>query len=131
MKRIITIIIVLGLVLPAFAVASRVATGSTRNALDRAAAPQLPPGISERCLLAQVTTKDGGNWAHRRLQRRPLSLVRPPGVQRCRHLAPCSRALGVRHGGFFSCSRADGSASPSRSGETCICHVADLTGMAR
>ena len=33
------------------------------SALDRAAAPQLPPGIPERCLLAQVTTKDGGNWA--------------------------------------------------------------------
>jgi hypothetical protein len=62
-KRIITIIIVLGLLVPAVAVASRVATGSTRNAIDRAAAPQLPPGIPERCLFAQVTTKDGGNWA--------------------------------------------------------------------
>jgi hypothetical protein len=62
-KRIITIIIVLGLVLPAVAVARRVATGSTRNAIDRAAAPQLPPGIPERCLFGQVTTKDGGNWA--------------------------------------------------------------------
>lgn len=65
MKRIITITItiVLGLVLPAVAVASRVATGSTRNAIDRAAAPQLPPGVPERCLFARVTTKDGGNWA--------------------------------------------------------------------
>jgi len=62
-KRIITIIIVLGLLVPAIAVASRVATGSTRNAIDRAAARQLPPGIPERCLVAQVTTKDGGNWA--------------------------------------------------------------------
>jgi hypothetical protein len=62
-KRIITMIMVLGLVLPAVAVASRVATGGTRNAIDRAAAPQLPPGIPERCLFAQVTTKDGGNWA--------------------------------------------------------------------
>jgi hypothetical protein len=62
-KRIITIIIVLGLVLPAVAVASRVATGSTRNAIDRAAAPQLPPRIPERCLWAAVTTKDGSNWA--------------------------------------------------------------------
>jgi hypothetical protein len=62
-KRIITIIIALGLVLPAAAVARRVATGSTRNAIDRAAAPQLPPGVPERCLFAQVTTKDGGNWA--------------------------------------------------------------------
>ena len=63
MKRIITIIIALGLIVPAVAVASRVATGSTRNAIDRAAAPQLPPGIPDRCLYAKVTTKDGGKWA--------------------------------------------------------------------
>ena len=63
MKRIITIIIALGLIVPAVALASRVATGSTRNALDRADAPLVPPGIPNRCLLAQVTTKDGGNWA--------------------------------------------------------------------
>jgi hypothetical protein len=62
-KRIITIIIALGLIVPAVAVASRVATGGTRNAIDRAAAPQVPQGIPERCLFAQVTTKDGGNWA--------------------------------------------------------------------
>jgi hypothetical protein len=35
-----------------------------------------------------------------RLQRPPQSLVRPLGVQRRRHLAPRSRALGLRHGGF-------------------------------
>ena len=63
MKRIITLIIALGLIVPAVAVASRVATGSTRTAIDRAAAPQLPGGIPQRCLLADVTTKDGGNWA--------------------------------------------------------------------
>jgi hypothetical protein len=62
-RLIITLTIVAGLFLPAVSVASRVATGSTRNAIDRAAAPQLPPGIPERCLFAQVTTKDGGNWA--------------------------------------------------------------------
>lgn len=62
MKRIITTI-VFALVVPAVAAASRVATGGTRIAIDRAAAPQLPPGIPERCLLGQVTTKDGGNWA--------------------------------------------------------------------
>jgi hypothetical protein len=62
-KRIITIIIVLGLLVPAVAVASRVATGSTRSAIDRAAAPELPAGIPEGCLFAKVTTKDGGNWA--------------------------------------------------------------------
>ena len=63
MKRIITITIALGLFVPAVAVASRVATGSTRNAINRAAARQLPAGIPDRCLFAQVTTKDGGNWA--------------------------------------------------------------------
>jgi hypothetical protein len=62
-KRTITIIIVLGLIVPAVAVASRVATGNTGNAIDRAAAPQVPSGIPERCLFARVTTKDGGNWA--------------------------------------------------------------------
>jgi hypothetical protein len=64
-KRIvtITITIVLGLVLPAVAVASRVATGSTRNAIDRAAASQVPSGIPKHCLFGRVTTKDGGNWA--------------------------------------------------------------------
>lgn len=62
MKRIITMIIVVGLILPAVAVASRVATARTRTELDRAAAPQVPPGIPERCLYAQVTTKEGGNW---------------------------------------------------------------------
>jgi hypothetical protein len=63
MKRIIIITLVLGLVVPALAVASRVATGSTRNAIDRVAAPQLPPGIPQRCMFTQVTTTDGGNWA--------------------------------------------------------------------
>ena len=62
MKRIITIIFVLGLVLPTGAVASRVATGRTRTAIERAAAPHLR-GIPERCLVARLTTKDGGNWA--------------------------------------------------------------------
>lgn len=63
MKRIIITIVALGLIVPAVAVAGRVATGGTRTALDRAAAPQLPAGVPERCLFAQVTTKDGGNWA--------------------------------------------------------------------
>jgi hypothetical protein len=61
-KRII-IIIALGLIVPAVAVASRLATGSTRTAIDRAAAPQLPGGIPQRCLWAEVTTEGGGNWA--------------------------------------------------------------------
>lgn len=42
-KPIISIIIVLALLVPAVAVASRVATGSTRDAIDRAAVPLLPP----------------------------------------------------------------------------------------
>jgi hypothetical protein len=64
MKRIIiTIIIAVGLVVPVVAVASRVATGRTRTAIERAAAPQLSGGIPQRCLLVEVTTKDGGNWA--------------------------------------------------------------------
>jgi hypothetical protein len=64
MRRLtITLTIAFGLVAPTAAVASRLATGSTRNAIDRAAAPQVPPGIPERCLFAQVTTKDAGDWA--------------------------------------------------------------------
>ncbi len=63
MKRIITIIIAVGLIAPVVAVASRVPTGRARTAIDRAAAPQLPPGIPDRCLYAKVTTKDHGNWA--------------------------------------------------------------------
>jgi hypothetical protein len=62
-KRIIITIVAVGLVVPAVAVASRVATGRTRTAVEQAAAPQLPGGIPQRCLLAEVTTKDGGNWA--------------------------------------------------------------------
>jgi hypothetical protein len=82
-KRIITVIIAVGFIVPAVAVASRVASGSTRNAIDRAAAPQLPPGIPERCLFPQVTTKDGPgddqgrrSLGRSRLQRPPLSLLR-------------------------------------------------------
>jgi hypothetical protein len=62
MKRlIITATIVAGLLLPAFAAAERVATGSTRKAVIRAvAAKSTTPA---RCLIVRVTTKDGGNWA--------------------------------------------------------------------
>ena len=63
MKRIITVTMILGLVAPAVAVASRVATGNTRTAIDRIAARHVPPGIPEHCLFAHVTTNDGGNWA--------------------------------------------------------------------
>jgi hypothetical protein len=57
-KRII-IIIALGLVAPAVAVASGVATGSTRAAILRSAGLVYP----DRCLIARITTRDGGNWA--------------------------------------------------------------------
>jgi hypothetical protein len=62
MRRLgITFTIMAGLLVPALAAAERVATGSERKAIDRAARL---PGIPDRCLRAQVTTKDGGNWAH-------------------------------------------------------------------
>jgi hypothetical protein len=63
MKRIITIIIALGLIVPAVAVASRVATGSTRIAIERAAMGSGYTRFPQRCLAAEVTTKGGGNWA--------------------------------------------------------------------
>ena len=61
MKRIIVIVTTLGLVAPAMAVASRLATGSTRTAIERVAAPQST--TPQRCVLVEVTTRDGGNWA--------------------------------------------------------------------
>lgn len=62
MKRIISICVVLGLVTPAAAVASRVATGSTRTAVVRAAG-RFFTDIPQRSLTVEVTTKDGGNRA--------------------------------------------------------------------
>jgi hypothetical protein len=61
-KRIITVVVALALGAPAVAVAGRAATGSTRTAIERAAAPQ-PTGIPQRCVLVEITTNDGGNWA--------------------------------------------------------------------
>jgi hypothetical protein len=61
-RPIITIIIALGLLVPAVAAASRVATGSTRTAIERAAGSQVLR-IPQRCLVVEVTTTDGGNWA--------------------------------------------------------------------
>ena len=58
-RLIITLTIALGLVVPTVAVASRVATGITRTAIDQAAGLVYP----DRCLIARITTKDGGNWA--------------------------------------------------------------------
>ena len=59
-RLIITLTIVAGLLLPALAAAERVATGSTRKAVIRAVASKTIP---TRCLIVEVTTKDGGNWA--------------------------------------------------------------------
>lgn len=60
-RSIITLMIAVGLVVPAVAVASRAATGSTRTAIERAVAPAYSG--PQRCRLVDVTTKDGGNWA--------------------------------------------------------------------
>lgn len=63
MKRIVTITVALGLLLPAVAVASRVATGGTRIAIERAALGSGYTRFPQRCLLVDVTTKGGGKWA--------------------------------------------------------------------
>lgn len=60
MKRIITTVFVVGLLVPAVAVARRVATGSTRTAIERAVASAF--NAPQRCVLVYVTTKDRGNW---------------------------------------------------------------------
>lgn len=62
-RLIITLTIVAGLFVPAVAVASRIATGNTKKAIDRALTAELG-GIPGRCLVVRVTTKDGGNWAN-------------------------------------------------------------------
>ena len=66
-KRLVIILaLAVGFVVPAVANASRVATGSTKTAIIRAdrSSPvhdgRFPP---QRCLIARITTKDGGDWA--------------------------------------------------------------------
>jgi hypothetical protein len=59
-RLIITLTIVAGLLVPGVAIASRVATGSTRTAIERAA---LGSSVPQRCAVVVVTTEDGGNWA--------------------------------------------------------------------
>ena len=61
-RRIVSAVVALALLAPAVALASRIATGSTRTAIERAAGSQLARA-PQRCLLVEVTTKDGGNWA--------------------------------------------------------------------
>lgn len=62
-KRTMTVVIALGLIVPAVAAASQSATGRTRRAIERVLFPGGPPAAPQRCLLIEVTTKDGGNWA--------------------------------------------------------------------
>lgn len=63
MKRTLPVILSAAfLALPAIALASRVATGATRTAIERAAGNGYT-GIPQRCLLVEITTKDAGRWA--------------------------------------------------------------------
>jgi hypothetical protein len=62
-KRIITIIIAVGLLVPAGAGASRGASGGTRTAIERAAMGSGYGRIPQRCLRVEVTTRASGDWA--------------------------------------------------------------------
>ena len=63
MRRAFAIVGLLALALPVAVGASRIATGGLRTAIERAASPQLPAGVPQRCLVARVTTKGGRDWA--------------------------------------------------------------------
>jgi hypothetical protein len=58
--RAVTLAAILGVLLPAAAAASRLATDGTRTAIERAVAPAFDG--PQRCVLVLVTSKDGGNW---------------------------------------------------------------------
>jgi hypothetical protein len=65
-RRFIITSVVLSLTLASVAMAHRMATGSTRRAIERAAfgkksSPFLK--LPQSCVLVEVTTKDGRNWA--------------------------------------------------------------------
>jgi hypothetical protein len=60
-KRTLAAVIALAVLVPAVAVARRLATGTTRTAIERVAVPGFDG--PQRCLIVAVTTKDGGNWA--------------------------------------------------------------------
>ena len=78
MKRfIVALKLAVGLVGPTVAVARRVATGSTRTAIERGVA-QAYEG-PQRCRLVEVTTRDRNAWG-RLLRRRRLSLLPTLGV---------------------------------------------------
>jgi hypothetical protein len=59
---VVTLATILGVTLSATAAASRLATDGTRTAIERAVAPAVASGVPQRCLLALLTTKDGGDW---------------------------------------------------------------------
>lgn len=60
--RAVTLAMILGVLLSATASASRPATDGTRTAIERAVARAVAFAVPQRCLLALVTTKDGGAW---------------------------------------------------------------------
>lgn len=59
-RLVITLTLSVGMATPTVAVARRVATASTRVAIEHASLGYRGP---QRCVLVYVTTKDGGNWA--------------------------------------------------------------------
>ena len=65
MRRFIITGVVLSFVLPGVAIAHRMATGSTRRAIERSAFGKSSPffDLPQSCVLVEVTTKDGRNWA--------------------------------------------------------------------
>lgn len=117
MRRvIITVIVAVGLVAPAVAVARRVATGSTRAAIERAA---IGHGEPQRCVLVYVTTKDGGNWATAALNPRCPRVAQGVGIVHrthgswrlvtggsafgCRELRQLGMPVAVRHDLRLAC----------------------------
>jgi hypothetical protein len=65
MKRALAIVILttLALAVPTAAGASRIATGTLRVAIVKAAAKEMAAGIPKSCLVVRVTTIGAGNWA--------------------------------------------------------------------
>ena len=126
MKRIITIIFVLGLEsyrrLLSLA-GSRPAELGQRS--ERVSVSQLRQGIPERCLVARVTTKDGDNWATVAFNCDELPVLRTPGVQRSPSSCTALAGPGITSRRVPLGSRVDGPAYRSRSWTTCTCHVVD------
>jgi hypothetical protein len=119
-RSIITLMIAVGLVVPAVAVASRAATGSTRTAIERAVAPAYSG--PQRCRLVDVTTKDGGNWATG-ASTQPTSAPADAGRSTVSISRTALGDAGTTSPRALRRSRVDGLVYPSRSVETCTCHV--------